>query len=218
MDKLDNIGITLLESSSDKERVVSQHVLITGLGRGGTTAMAQVFKAFGFVFDNPNDFMESLELKGFLEKGDTQKLTEKLNQWQSSGLRHAWKDPKLVAAPCRNALIALPRNITTVIIFRDLLATSMRHSSVMSDDFLTSLERYALGVHKLVKLTKQLKPNRSVVLVSYEKLLVNTDVVVNQLASIFQITDTDRITQAINAVAISPQSYLAACRESVSGK
>lgn len=218
MDKLDNIGIALLESSFDKERVVNQHVLITGLGRGGTTAMAQVFKAFGFVFDNPNDFMESLELKGFLEKGNTQKLAEKLNQWQSSGLRHAWKDPKLQSAQCRNVLIALPHNIATVIIFRDLIATSLRHSSVMNEDFLASLERYALGMQKLVNLTKQLQSNRSVVLVSYEKLLVNTEVVVNQLASIFQITDTDKITQAINAVAISPQSYLAACRESVSGK
>jgi hypothetical protein len=35
-------------------------------------------------------------------------------------------------------------------------------------------------------MSKQLQANRSVILVSYEKLLVNTDAVINELASIFK--------------------------------
>jgi hypothetical protein len=80
MDKLDNTGVALLESASNKEKVVNRRVLITGLGRGGTTAIAKVFKAFGFFFDNPNSFMESTELKEFFLNVNTQKLTEKLNE------------------------------------------------------------------------------------------------------------------------------------------
>lgn len=218
MNKLDNTGVALLEPASNKEKVVNRHVLITGLGRGGTTAMAQVFKAFGFIFDNPNSFMESPELKGFFLNVNTQNLTEKLNEWQTSGARHAWKDPKLSSINGRDFLTTLPSNIATVIIFRDLIATSLRDSSVMGGSFLTSLERYTVGMSKLVNMSKQLRENRTVVLVSYEKLLVNTETVINELASIFEITETDKIAQAISAIVVSPKSYLAACKESVSGK
>lgn len=216
MGKLDNTGVALLKSESIKEAAVNRHVLITGLGRGGTTAIAQIFKAFGFIFDNPNSFMESPELKGFLLNGNTNKLSEKLNRWQTSDVRHAWKDPKLRSVNSRDFLNTLPANIATVIVFRDLIATSIRHSSVMGEEFLTGLERYSIGMSKLVNMSKQLKENRTVVLVSYEKLLVNTDAVVNELASIFEITEKDKIAQATAVIAVSPKSYLAACKESVS--
>lgn len=213
--KLDNIGVALLKSASDKETTVNRHVLITGLGRGGTTAIAQVFKAFGFYFDNPTLVMESIELRSLLLNRKTEQLSEHIRVWQTSPLRHAWKDPKLRAPKFKDFISSLPSDISLVIVFRDLIATTLRHNSVTGGYFLEELERNSRTVAQMMETVKYQQASRTVILVSYEKLLTNTESVISRLANIFDITEIDKIADAVNAIEVSPKSYVTACEESI---
>ncbi|KJV05547.1 hypothetical protein [Methylocucumis oryzae] len=137
MEHLENKGIALLSPSiSVTSELTCQHVLITGLGRGGTTALAQVFRGLGFVFEQADEFMETKDYRRLLLAGDYQTLIADLQAWQTSERHHAWKDPKLLSPIHHQTFYsALPNNIVLVVVLRDLVATTSRFISVEQADF-----------------------------------------------------------------------------------
>ncbi len=217
MEHLENKGITLLSPViTGTKPLTYQHVLITGLGRGGTTALAQVFQGLGFVFEQADEFMENKDYRRLLLSGDYSTLIAQLQAWQSSECRHAWKDPKLSSPVHHHAFYsALPDNIVLVAVLRDLVATTSRFISVDQADFFETLMRYSHIQKKLLQLVELQKSQRPVLLVSYEKLLLNSHSVVRQLAEVFNIDDAALINQATALVQVSPDHYRMACQQQI---
>lgn len=216
MEHLENKGITLLSPGiTGTKPLTYQHVLITGLGRGGTTALAQVFQGLGFVFEQADEFMETKNYRRLLLSGDYSTLIDQLQAWQTSERHHGWKEPKLSSPLHQSFYAELPDNIALVVVFRDLVATTSRFISVDDADFLTTLMRYSNILKKMLILVEQQKSQRPILLVSYEKLLLNTHSVVNQLANFFNIDDASLIDKAKAVVQVSPEHYLMACQQQI---
>jgi hypothetical protein len=189
------------------------HLLITGLGRGGTTAIANVVQELGFDFGEPHPFMENQLLKGYLQAGHFEKLRDIFSNIQDNK-RLAWKEPKLRSHQAAELIMSYPPNVGVVIVFRDILAISKRNNLIIKWSLMEAMEQSLKELKKLVTLASLLK-NRHLILVSYEKLLIDTEGVVNIMADWLNVSDEERRKMAIEVISPSPESYRIACLDSI---
>src|SRR4051812_13575635 len=72
-----------------------RHVIVCGLGRGGTTAAAGILLQLGLTTPDPNPFLESISLRQFRKRGDVSGALAAIRQWDAGAGRIFWKEPKL---------------------------------------------------------------------------------------------------------------------------
>ncbi len=208
---MDNTGI-FIKTVKDYEQK-NQHVIITGLGRSGTTAVAKVFQELGFQFDSPTVVMENKKIKSLTSEKNLDGLRNYISSWKKSSVRHALKEGKMFAPDFLEFIDSLSKDIAVVIVFRDTVATTVRDNKVMGGDFLQSLEKKFRMSLKVAGAIKNQEFSRNLVLLSYEKLLTDTENVVKNLADEFGVTEAHKIAQAISSVEVSPLEYTNTCRK-----
>jgi hypothetical protein len=196
--------------------VAPQHVVITGLGRGGTTALAQIFQALGFSFANANAVMENVTYRTLLQEKRLDELKGIFDGFYPLE-RTGWKDPKLRSAMGLELINTFSPEVGVAIIFRDLLATSLRNNMTMDWALMDALEKAVHESKKLVALAQSIK-GRPLLLISYEKLILETELVVRQIADWTKISNEERIGLAIRTVQPSSDSYLQVCLDSTPKK
>lgn len=183
-----------------------RHFIVTGNGRGGTTAAASILNAFGFEAGVTNPYLENLKLRGMLDSGQTSDILAELATWPDRGRRMFWKDSRIWASKFDPLLESLPATVGAIVVFRDPLNIAARNSVLEGFDLIDEIERAAKATRKLAQRLPLLR-NRNVALVSYEKLLISPGSVVNALASFAGVTDRKKIDGAVAVIEPSPQSY-----------
>jgi hypothetical protein len=210
---MNNDGMMVFKNENNEFE--NRHVIITGLGRSGTTAVAKVFQEFGFQFDNPTVVMESKKIRSLLNEKDRGELKNYISSWKKSSDRHALKEPKMFSPDFLEFINSLSPDVAVVIIFRDTIAITVRDNKVMGGDFLRSLEKRSRMYLQVAQTIRNQEFSRDLVLLSYEKLLTDTDNVVRNLADVFGIKEAHKIAQAIFSVEVSPLEYTNACRKKI---
>lgn len=156
-------------------------VLITGLGRSGTSAVASVFNHIGFYLgdDSEAPIYEDVVLRTAFKE---ERLSDVRSTLERSGLEHrlvAWKDPKLFSAIGSQLVGELTEDWLMVLVFRDPVATTLRR--VFSDkvSFMDTLLSTVRLQEKLVQFGMTVK--KPILFVSYEKLLLYPEQVIGEI-------------------------------------
>jgi hypothetical protein len=153
----------------------NRRVLVTGLGRGGTTAIASLLHWAGYNLsgDAPTDlvYFEDERLRAFLLEGQVDQLEAELNARAERYPLVAWKDPKLYGARGAELLQRLPEDWMVIVVFRDPVAIARRRTVTDGVEFRESMPHVLRFMGKLSEFAEAAAKSRRVCYVSYEKLV-----------------------------------------------
>jgi hypothetical protein len=174
--------VDALAASDAGDDVRYSKVLVTGLGRSGTSAIADLLEQLGF--DGGPDLhpvlREDVNLRRLLLTGEHVLLAEALRARTAGNARCYWKEPKLYAAGDR-LVGALEPDWVVIAVFRDLVGIAMRRAAsdrVRFDDALEVCARFQL---RLVEFVRNC-PLR-VICVSHERLVAEPHATIDSLRS-----------------------------------
>jgi hypothetical protein len=148
--------------------------LVTGLGRGGTTAVASMLYHAGFNLSglgSPDSYFEDESLRSHLLGRDFARVEAELESRVARFGLVAWKDPKLYSEFGTGLLRSLAQDWTLIAVFRDPVAIVSRRVAADQVDFNGSMERVMRFMRKLQKFAAETEKSRKVIYVSYEKIM-----------------------------------------------
>ena len=196
----------IIDPSIPTDVAPPRHMLVTGVGRGGTTAAACMMEALGFQAEEASFYRESLHLRRFILEGDGAGAANHLRGWSAGEHRMFWKDPKIWIPSFDPFLDLVPPDIGTLVIVRDPLNIAARNAALRSVDLANEVVRAAKATVKLVARLPLLTRGHAIV-VSYEKLMLHTAEVVQAIAGYLGVTSADAIALAIKSIEPTPDFY-----------
>lgn len=172
-------------------------VLITGVGRSGTTAVAAIFHSLGFhLGDAPVVHLhEDVAFRRLLLHGDAAALADALQAWSSRHAAVAWKDPKIYAAASGPFMDLMPDDWLVIGVLRDPLAVAQRRAYSDGADLLPTAHAVARFQMKLLSFLQSVR--HTVGLVSYERFIVDPE---PTLAGLLAVLDLPRPPPALPAL------------------
>lgn len=195
------------EEVSSEDGQSYRHLLITGVGRGGTTALAALAAAFGLVAERPTAYWESPHLRRMALAGNSAEVIRAILRWRDGDSRMFWKDPKLSSAPFAEILSGLPSEVGIAVVLRDPLATAIRRSSEGGSSVSAALLDTMGRIDRLLRAMNKIE-DRAIIWISYEKLLTETSGTVRRFASYLGIEDENLIRSAEEVISPSPDGYV----------
>lgn len=202
---LQNTGIWALHSS-DKQTHSGSTVVITGLGRSGTSMLAQTLQTAGLPIGNElaigtyeDQFLAQLLRRS--QRGELVRLIKERNrchdQW---GL----KLPSHLVLQAR--FLKLLREPVLVVIFRDNLAIAGRRTISRGDSLLHELMEIQKESHRLIR---QITSSRlPALLISYEKALLSPGLLIDSLDRFLGLNlDNKQRSQCLANIKASPAIY-----------
>jgi len=149
-------------------------LLVTGMGRGGTSSVASMlyhtgFNVCGEVPPHPN--FEDEALRPLLLEGRLDEVQRELEARSERYPLVAWKDPKLYGDQGLELLSRLPADWTLLAVFRDPVAIVSRRMVSDQVDFAQSMPSVMKFLGKLNKFVAEVQKSRRVIYVSYEKVI-----------------------------------------------
>jgi arabinose-5-phosphate isomerase len=192
-------------------------VLITGQGRGGTSAIASIFYHLGYYMPNGDTYatFEDEKLRQHLASGEVEEVIQELNFRVSQHDLVAWKDPKLFGINGRELSGKISNDWLYVFVFRDPYAITLRKS--MSGDSVVDRELLNASKYnrKLVEFYLSVKERNPCYIISYEKLLTDKLNVIGSLCDFLGFPDAMELAESLALkVGGSHTNYLAMGRES----
>ena len=199
-----NSGVKCSAATADETAFT---VVVLGLNRGGTSAIAQVLTLLGLPMGRhaPAPVYEDRALADAFRAKNWRLLSQLLQAYQAELGCFGWKLPE--------SFTQLPRiersclNPRYVVVYRDIFAIANRQEQVGLHDCSSAMVRSLAGYQTIVEFVA--KSRRPVLHLSYEKLLHHPEVAVRALLDFCQLTaDETHIAAAIAAFQPSPASYL----------
>jgi hypothetical protein len=204
-DHLYNNGFNMTGSPVGGRGPIS--IIVVGINRGGTSAVAAALNATGIFMGNrysePN--YEDAFLANAFRNSDWKRFKEIVSSYETTHGKFAWKYPAI-----RNKLFRIHRyfsNPRYVFVYRDIFAIAQRKHQVFKKDHVHLMAESLWDYGAMLLFIKLLNPY--VLHVSYEKLLYNKKKFAETLLSFSEIITTeDRIDAIVNQISSSPESYL----------
>jgi hypothetical protein len=186
-------------------------VLVTGLGRSGTSAVASVLKNIGFyMFDGePVPSLEDKTLNGLIKSGQISEIVDRLEARAASNALAGWKDPKLFSDNGTRLLEALGTEWTYIFVYRDPLSIAVRNSITMKVDLESALAE-AIRLQRKLYNFNVLAANRCATYrVSYEKFATRFESTVLDLTKFLSIPcDVSMIDDIKKSIDVDHRTYL----------
>lgn len=159
-------------------------VLITGLGRSGTSAVASLAKHLdyfmGAIAGTTTD--EDKVLQEMLLADRIDDILAELQDRATTHPRVAWKSPKLFAKAGRRLIDRLPDDWALVLTSRDPVLVASRHTrehgTNLIDNIFAVLNRQA----SLMSMLREI-PRRTIFVVAYERLIAAPHLAIQQLVA-----------------------------------
>lgn len=150
-------------------------VLVVGLGRSGTSAIASVLRNCGFLLSESNKLatQEDPELRAYLKDGNIDKFVETLQKRAEKFPLVAYKDPKLFGSYGSDVFHRLGGNWAYVFVFRDPYAIALRNKKSMNLDLDLALEKAISSQKRLFDFYKMVSLVNPVYKISFEKFNTN---------------------------------------------
>jgi hypothetical protein len=161
-------------------------VLVTGLGRSGTSAVASVLSHFGYLMTESPQIPshEDPYLRDLLKNDQADEILEILERRSASHSHVAWKDPKIYGSVGQTLVDRLDGDWLLVVIFRDLVAVGMRRALVHAEEFTADLHKVIKGQRRVLDFATDVSKKRPVLYISYEKMMTDPHGFINEFAEI----------------------------------
>ena len=181
--QVDKTTLRLFDTEASRQRV-QKTIPILGIQRGGTTAVAGIVQKLGVhIGSDMNKVLEDLDFAtpGRFNNGVVDMRNAEFDVW-------GWKYPNTYLYIDR--VYHRLRNPRFVIVTRDLTANAIS-MSVRTQTFSTAhaVERAALQQHQHHAMA--LRYRKPVLFVSYEKLILNPEIAVREIANFLAIDPTE---------------------------
>ena len=147
-------------------------ILITGLGRSGTSAIASIVKNMGYFLGeavSPANG-EDVYLRRLLACGEVDSVRTELYRRCEKYELVAYKDPKLFSLHGEKLLQELTNDWLCIFVFRDVLSISRRNVKSIGTEVDQSLSSAAHHQLKLINFYNKVKLSNPTYLVSFEQL------------------------------------------------
>lgn len=190
-------------------------VVVVGVARGGTSAVAASLRGLGIHMGdqiNPANQEDRKIISSIPSKGKTLLNPNAWNNFSAVAKEYTeahqywgFKYPSIHNHLYKiNKLLVNPRYI---FVFRDIFAISSRRSGVFPDDSQIGSMQNSLRLYKkILEFTQKEHPTSF--LVSYEKILTNTEAYINALSEFCNLSPTtETLKQAANLIMPSPDTY-----------
>jgi len=152
-------------------------------------------------------------LREYLSNGNIEAIIAELLLRQSRYNLVAWKDPKLYKKRGRELIKLLSNDWVFIIVFRDPYAITMRNVLSMNYDMDRSLLLAAKNNWKLADFYMTIKDKHTCYLVSYEKLMVNTEATIVEILKFLGVPHAnDKAQQLSLALFQAKERYLSDAR------
>lgn len=200
-----NPGITIL---NDAPCGAQATIVATGLGRSGTTMLARCLSALDIPM-GPRTSARTGEDKEFVP---SVKENDRDAFRALCRVRDAQHDKWGFKLPAMRGRLAsfLPeaRNPRVIVVFRDLLAVSLRNNLTFNADFLQDMHKAAAGYARMIQQLEQI--DSPTLLISYEKALLNPGNCVAAIAGFCGVSMSDEVAAEIGRRVIrnSDRMYL----------
>jgi hypothetical protein len=149
-------------------------LLVTGMGRGGTSSIASMLYHTGFNVcgtAKPLANFEDESLRPLLLEGKLDQLQRELEARAERYPLVAWKDPKLHGDKGLELLRRLPEDWVLLAVFRDPVAIVSRRMISDQVDFSQSMPSVMKFMGKLNNFVAEVQKFKKVVYISYEKVV-----------------------------------------------
>lgn len=186
-------------------------VIVMGVTRNGTSLIAKLLQGLGVFmgFEVDGAMLEDKEIENLLHRPFPQlkfkALVEKRNR-----LFHVWgwKIPR--SFEYLNEIEPIILNPYYIIVFRDVLAISLRNELALGGPFQSYMDRAIKRNAQLIQIINKSKV--PTLLVSYEKALLNPEFLVRTLSNFLKIKtlSEEEITNLVSLVRPNPKKYLQA--------
>lgn len=151
-------------------------LLVSGLGRSGTSAIGSILKHLGYYVGDVERVTtnEDKSLQNLLAKNLHDEIIEELNRRANTYPLIAWKDPKLIGSEGIKLIARLPNDWGIILTSRDPTSIAMRLSRQHGTNIAKNLEDVLSRQNKLLSAIALIR-TKPVFVVSYEKLLANPE-------------------------------------------
>lgn len=195
----------------DTNGIKHKKILITGQGRGGTSAIASIFYHLGYYMPDASQLasMEDRTLQNMLKKDDINGLIQELASRERDWNLVAWKEPKLFSGNGLKLVDSLNKDWTYIIVFRDPYAIAYRNNISMGADIDQALIHAANNNRKLAGFYEKTNNILPCYLVSYEKLITKPDETLGKLLAYLGVSEPHLVLpELIEKLQQDKQRYL----------
>ncbi|MEN9503720.1 MAG: hypothetical protein RI964_3005 [Pseudomonadota bacterium] len=201
---LANSGFQIMGSPVSNDKPSS--IVVVGLNRGGTSAIAASLHAMGVALGKAYNepIYEDIQLARAVRAKDWLLVKLILKQYEQDYAKFAWKLPDNYKYLER--IHKYLSNPYYIFIYRDIFARSLRHSLVYESDIVNAMRSGLEGYEKIVKFFNGKKLNA--LHVSYEKMLNNREEFAQALLDFCGVEHQPEIMQRIiDVTSPYPASY-----------
>ncbi len=181
-------------------------IIIVGINRGGTSAVASSLNALGVFLGNNGraPIFEDRDLSTAFRERDWKKLKQIADTYASMHDLYAWKLPDT-----RHRLQKIEKYIDDarfIFVFRDVFAIAQRKQKSLGEDPFKSLSGSLKSYSDLVKFAK--KRHKDHLFVSYEKILTDPESYATRLLDFIGYEQSPvNIKKIIDVIGVSPPDY-----------
>ncbi|WP_188709624.1 hypothetical protein [Polaromonas eurypsychrophila] len=147
-------------------------ILITGLGRSGTTAVASIIKNIGYFLGEEvsHASLEDFYLRRLLASGEIDSVRTELYRRCEKHDLVAYKDPKLFGLHGQKLLSKITNDWLYIFVIRDVLSISRRNVKSIGVELDAALLNATHSQLKLINFYKKVKLSNPTYIVSFEQL------------------------------------------------
>lgn len=184
-----NMGMEYLNYTDKNKEEKEFTVIVSGLGRSGTTMVAKMLSGAGLAMGvaKANTIHEDVVLAGAIEKHNTDVVRRIAKERNELHPRWGFKRPLIVKH--ESVIEAHLRNPRYILIFRDPMAVAMRNNLSLGFKIHEGLTLYIKQTNLLVSFLRGTK--RPVLLASYEKVLQNPEAFAEAVADFAGLPRTE---------------------------
>lgn len=181
-------------------------LIIVGINRGGTSAVASSLNALGIFLGNKSNspVFEDRDLSTAFRKRDWKNLKAIAGKYASAHDVYAWKLPDT-----RYHLKRIEKTfgkVRFIFVFRDICAISLRKEQSLEEHATESMFDSLRSYSKIIRFAK--KTHSEHLFVSYEKLLATPEVYASNLLDFLGYDASDEnIRKITDVISVSPREY-----------
>lgn len=182
-------------------------ILVTGLGRSGTSAIATLLHHCGYYLGDVEESStkEDRTLREYLKSKNYSSILDEFEKMSSSYNLIGFKDPKLYSPSHKDFIASLPNDWLIICVTRDPLAIAQRRIKSEKISFSNALVETIEAQDKLIRFAISI--NKPCLLISYEKFIAHPILALHELSD-FIYLESKNIHQIAQKVFVDKEKYL----------